>query len=200
MLTEAESKLTKQVAELFKENYRNGPLPSEAQCYQVAVEIIIVRNRNYKKTFPEDSAALRKRRTKVAATRRLIDHRKKVLAAQLESLRLPGWLEDYAHLDALEAALELATPALLQPFDPLAGERDAAWWHKAAFMISQRVRTALEQAGNTNISYQKDGDFLVVVVAALELAGIHYAHSTVAKVLAKTERVQVSRTVWRLGQ
>lgn len=200
MLTEAEVELTKQVAELFKGIYQSGPLPDETQCYPVAVMINIVRNSKYKKTFSKENAALRKRRAVITATRRLIHQHKKVLEAQLKSLKLPGWLEDYAHLELLERALERATPALLQPFDPLAGERNAAWWHKAAFMIAQRARTALEQAGNKNVSYQKNGDFVAVVVAALEIAGIHYAQSTVAKVLAKKEGVQISSTVRRLNQ
>ncbi len=200
MLTEAEVKLTNQVAEVFKAIWRNGPLPTNAEGYQVAVMINIVRNSKYKSTFKKGNAALRKRRAIVAATRRLIDRRRKTLEAQLEGLGLPGWIEDLEHLKALEVAVERATPALLQPFDHLAGERDSAWWHKAAVMIAQRVRTALEQAGNQNISYQKDGDFVLVVVAALELAGIHFAQSTVAKVLAKTEGVQISGTVWRINQ
>jgi hypothetical protein len=187
-LTEAEMTLTKQVAELFKANYRSGPLPNEAQCYQVAVVINNVRISKYKETFKKENTALRKRRAVVAATSRLIDHQKKILQAQLESLRLRGWLQDFANLEALEAVLERATPALLRPFDPLAGERDSAWWHKAAFMIAEQARMALGEAGNDNISSQKDGDFVVVVVAALELAGVHYAQSTVAKVLAKTNQ------------
>jgi hypothetical protein len=187
-LTQAEANLTKQVAELFKATYRGGALPNEVQCYQIAVMINIVRNSNYKEQFKNENEALRKRRAIVAKTSRLIDDHRTALKVQLEILRLPGWLEDLAHLEALEAALEVATPALLRPFDPLAGERDSAWWHKAALMIAQRARTALEQAGNNKISHQKDGDFVVFVVAALELAGIHYAQSTVAKVLAKTNQ------------
>jgi hypothetical protein len=192
MLTEAELELTKQVADLFKSNYQHGPWPNEAQCYPVAVMINIVRrSKQYEEDFKKGNVQLRERRAVVEATRRLIDDQKQFFNFHLETykpLRLSGWLEDLANLEALEVALERATPALLEPFDPLAGERDKAWWHKAAFMIAQRARTALEESGHPKVSHQKHGEFVVVVAAALKLAGINYAPTTVATVLAKANQ------------
>jgi predicted deacetylase len=108
------------------------------------------------------------------------------LEAQLDMIKLPGWLEDAANLHALEAALERATPALLRPFEPLAGERDKSWWYKAAFMIAERAREALERAGHESVSSQKHGDFVIVVAAALKLAtGKDFKPETVSGVLAK---------------
>ena len=192
MLTEEELQLTKQVAVLFRSIYKDGPWPTEAQCYPVAVMINIVRqNKQYEENFKKGNVQLRQRRAIVNATSRLIDQQKQIFKSNLDlfaPLRLHGWVEELANLEALEAALERATPALLAPHDPLAGERDKAWWHKAAVMIAQRSRTALEETGHEKVSYQKHGEFVVVVTAALKLAGIRYAPTTVAAVLAKTNQ------------
>jgi hypothetical protein len=189
MLTEAEVELTKQVTDLFKSNYEHGPWPTEAECYPVAVMINIVRqSKKYEENLKKENVRLRQRRAVVEATRRLIDDQKQFFKSHLDTfapLRLHGWVEQLANLEAAEAALERATPALLAPFDPMAGERDKAWWHKAAFMIAQRARTALEESGHPRVSYQKHGEFVVVVAAALKLAGIKCAPTTVATVLAK---------------
>jgi hypothetical protein len=192
MITEQELELTRQVGDLFKSNYKDGPWPTEAQCYPVAVMINIVRhNKQYEENFKKGNVKLRQRRAVVSATRRLIDEQKRLFKSHLDlfaPLRLHGWVEELANLEALEAALERATSALLAPYDPLAGERDKAWWHKAAVMIAQRARTALEEAGHDRVSYQKHGEFVVVVTAALKLAGIKYAPTTVAAVLAKVNQ------------
>jgi hypothetical protein len=191
MLTEAELKLTKQVAELFKKNYRRGPWPNDAQCYPVAAIINVVRNsKGYRETFIEGNVTLRGRRAVVEATRRLLDNQKKILNTQLDSfkpLRLSGWVEDLSNLRALDVALERATPALLRPFNPLAGERNKAWWHEAAYMIAERARTAVEEARRKPASIQKHGAFVKVVTDALKLAtGEDFEPATVASALAKT--------------
>jgi hypothetical protein len=149
--------------------------------------INVVRNsKRYKEDFIKENDSLRKRRSVVGATKRLLNHQKKVLETQLQSIQLPGWMEDAANLQALETALERATPALLRPFDPLAGERDKAWWHKAARMIALEVRMALIRAERKTISFQKHGAAVEVVAAALRLAiGKEFDPTTVAEVLAK---------------
>jgi hypothetical protein len=178
-------KLTKQVAELFKASFQRGPWPNETQCYSVAIWIDIVqKSKQYKKNFVQENARLRRRRAVIQEMKRLINQQKHV---QLAGLQLSSWLEDDENLKALEVALEQATPALLRPFDPLAGERDKAWWHKAARMIAQKAQAALEQAGHKKVSFQKHGPFVEVVAAALKLAiGEDFEPATVASVLAKT--------------
>src|SRR5712672_2577577 len=133
LLTAPDLELVKQVAALFKSNYRRGPWPSESDCYRLAVVITIIRERkSYKKSFVQENKRRSDRRTVIQAMKRLIKSKKKTLMAQLEGLKLPAMVEDAKNLEWLEVALELAEPALLQPFDPLAGTRNAAWWHKAA--------------------------------------------------------------------
>jgi hypothetical protein len=185
--SDIEATLTKQVAELFKANYKNGPWPDETLCYPIAVMINVVRNsKQYKEVFIKENRLRRDRRAIVEATKRLINDQQIVLKAQLDGIKLPGWLEDAASLQALEVALERATPALLRPFEPLAGERDKSWWYKAAFMIAERAREALERAGHESVSSQKHGDFVIVIAAALKLAtGEDFKPETVSDVLAK---------------
>jgi hypothetical protein len=186
-ISDIEAELTKRVVELFKANFERGPWPGEVECYPVAVAIYVVRNsKQYREKFIEENRARRHRRAVVEAAKRLIDDQMKVLAAQLDMIKLPGWLEDAANLQALEAALERATPALLRPFEPLAGERDRTWWYKAAVMIADRSREALRLAGHETVSSQKHGDFVQVVAAALKLAtGKNFKPETVGDVLAK---------------
>jgi hypothetical protein len=191
MITEAELELTKQVAKLFKANYTRGPWPNEMQCYPVAVAINVIRNNEqYREEFAEENVSLRERKTVVEAIGRLINNQKRILNTQLEQfkpLRLSNWVEDLASLDALEITLKAAVPALLQPFDPLAGERDMAWWHKAARLIAEKAQVALKEAGHKKVSSQKHGPFVRVVADALRLAtGQDFEPGTVASVLAKT--------------
>ena len=131
----------------------------------------------------QENARLRRRRAVIQEMKRLIDQQKHIQPA---GLQLSSWLEDDENLKALEGALEKATPALLRPFDPLAGERDKAWWHKAARMIAYHAEEAVKSAGRKTVSFQKHGDFVKVIAAALNLAtGEDFAPETVAGVLTK---------------
>jgi len=88
---------------------------------------VVPTSKGYKETFIKGNVTLRERRAVVEKMSRLIDDQKRILNAELEAfkpLRLSGWIENLAYLEELETALGRATPALLQPFDPLAGERD----------------------------------------------------------------------------
>jgi hypothetical protein len=185
LVTKADIKLTKQVAEFFKSNYRNGPWPSVSDCYGLAVAISIIKNaKSYKKTFEQENERRSDRRATIQSMKRLIRAKKIFLMGQLEGLQLPGMMEDVNNLNRLELALEQAESALLQPFDPLAGTRNAAWWHKAARMIAQQVHSALTQTGRKRISFQKHGAGVGVVVDALKLAtGEDFEPATVASVL-----------------
>jgi hypothetical protein len=194
-----EQGLSKRVAELFKASYKRAPWPDESQCYPLAVVITVIRNgKSYRTNFERESELRRGRRAVVQATKRLIKDQRKILSVQLASLQLPGWMEDAKNLELLEAALEQATPALLRPFDPQAGRRSGAWWHKAARMIAWEVEAILreverkelerKQISRKNhrkkISFQKHGAAVNVVVGALKLAiGKELEPATVADVL-----------------
>lgn len=176
--------LTDKVRELFKENYKRGTLPNQAQCYSLATLIRMIQaNKSYKANFAGRNLVLRKRRALIQAMKRCIAQQRSELSERLGSgARLPGWQDD-KHLEALAAALDKATPALL-PSDPLAGERDKGWWHKAARMIDERAETALMQAGHKKISRHKHGAFVHVVTGALKLAiCMDFKPETVAAVL-----------------
>lgn len=182
--------LCEQVAKLFRASYQRGPWPKADQCYDLAIMICTIRNsKSYRKDFERHNRTLRRRRAIIEATKQLIKEQQKSVNDQLAVLRLPGPLQHARALAALEAALEQATPALLQPFDPLAGQRDKAWWHKAARMIAERTQNVLIQAKNKKLSRHKHGAFVKVVAGALKLAiGKDFDLATIANVLTTTSK------------
>jgi hypothetical protein len=183
-----EQGLSKQVAELFKANYKRPPWPDEIYCYPIAVVITNIRDdRSYRREFEQENRLRSPRRAVIQAVQRLIEIQKKNSELQLVGgLRLQGVVEDIKNLVSLAAALEQATPALLRPFDPFAGEREGAWWHKAARMIAYHAEEAVKRAGRKTVSFQKHGAFVKVIAAALNLAiGEDFEPETVAGVLKK---------------
>ena len=195
--TGVEQGLCEQVAQLFKANYKRAPWPDESQCYPVAVVITVIRNsKSYKKNFERENKLRRGRRAAVQAMERLIQAQKKILSLQPGGLQLHGWLEDARNIELLEVALKQTKPALLRPFDPLDGKRIGGWWHRAARMIAREVEEILQMRGREidpmrktkrkNVSFQKHGAAVGVVVGALKLAiGKEFDRVTVADVLTK---------------
>jgi hypothetical protein len=156
--------LSNRVAKLCEETYSREPLLRADQCYPVAIIISVIRDRkSYREDFERENRALRRRRADVEKFKRLIKMQKQ----KFPILALPLPLRE---LEELEALLERTTPALLSPFDPLAGKRDKAWWHKAAHLIADRAESALVLAGHKKISKQKHGPFVKLVAGLLELA------------------------------
>jgi hypothetical protein len=175
------------VVELFKKHWRHRPCPREAQCYALAVWIIIIRDTSpsYKKNFWQRNIQLRKNRPVIEAMKRLIKQRQAELDELLRLSNLAGCRAQERNLfEAFEAAIDKATPTLL-PSDPLAGRRDSAWWHKAARLIADEVKSALVQAGNREeeLSFAKDGPLVRVVAGCLKLAGITQQETTIAAAL-----------------
>jgi hypothetical protein len=185
--------LTMEIAELFKAIYKRGPWPNEIQCYPLAVIIGVIRNnesdkKSYKKDFERDNRPLRKRRA-------FVKKMKQYVTAQ-QTLGPSISLQEAEALGALETALEKATSALLAPFDPLAGERNKAWWHKAARTIAEQAETALIQAGHKNLSKQKHGAFVKVVADLLKLAtGEDFEPVTIAHVLTNFRQLSLAKLV-----
>jgi hypothetical protein len=175
------------VAELFKEHWLPRPCPTEAQCHDLAGWISTIRNADpsYKKSFQQRNIQLRKNRSVIEAMRRLI---KEQQAAFDKLLRLNNLADccvsERASLEAVEAAIDKAMPTLL-PSDPLAGQRDNAWWHKATSVIADEVESALVQAGNggEEFSFAKGGPLVRIVAGCLKLAGINKEETTIAAVL-----------------
>jgi hypothetical protein len=174
----------KDVADLFKKHCHRSPGLRESECYGVAVTINTIRNRKtYKQELEQQNVALRKRRRIVDAFKRLLEGQQNKID-RASALRFLGWRQDIQNFKELAAALEKAEVALLAPFDPLAGQRGRAWWHKAARMIAEEIKTALLQAGKSEISFAKGGPFVKVVTDALTLAtGQVYEQGAVARVL-----------------
>jgi hypothetical protein len=178
--------VTVRVVELFKEHWLRERCPTEVQCYELAVWIGIINaaNPSYQENFRQQNIQLRKDRSIVEAKKRLVERKQ----AELRELRclsnLPDYVRGVENLEALAAAIDEAIPTLL-PSDPLAGERDSAWWHKAARLIAGEVIKALVQAGNgtEKLSFAKGGPLVRIVAGCLKLAGINKAETTIAAVL-----------------
>ena len=151
------------VVALFKQNMKRGPWPDESQCYRLANAITIVANSASLKANNERKG-FRERRAIYNSMLRLV-HKQKA-AQHIEGLRLPG----YVSLEVLEEALVRAKDSVLAPFDPLAGERRGAGWHKAARFMAPHAEAALRAAGRT-VSRDKRGPLVKVIAGALELAG-----------------------------
>jgi hypothetical protein len=111
----------------------------------------------------------RRRRATISSMQRLIRDQQKYDPSP--GLRLPGGIAATQALEDLDKALERARSALLAPFDPLAGERRGAAWHKPARFIAGRVEEALIRAGHKKVSFDKHGPLVRVVIGALVLAG-----------------------------
>lgn len=169
--------IIKDVAEQFE--IHREPWPDENQCYSLAICVQVIRDRKkYKEDFERDNRPLRKRRAFVKSMKQFVKKQ--------QSLGTAISLQDAEDLAVLEKALENATSALLAPFDPRAGVRDKAWWHKAAGMIAEHTEATLVQAGHKRISKQKHGAFVNVVAGLLKLAtGEDFEPATIAHVLTQ---------------
>jgi hypothetical protein len=159
---------TGQVAGLFRQNFKRGPWPKEFQCYHLRNDINVVRNAEPAKVLNNDES-YRRRRAIISSVQKLIREQREY--APFPGLRFLEQIEAADQLDALEKALERARPALMGPFDPIAGERRGAAWHKPARFIARRAKTALMAAGHKKVSVQKHGDFVAFMVEAMVLAG-----------------------------
>jgi len=98
--------------------------------------------------------------------KQLVSQRLELVRGQYQGLRLP----DLVQLEALETMLEVSRDAFLGTFDPMAGRRRGAEWHKPARYLAGYAVTALGQV-KRKVSLDKRGPFVCVVAAALELAG-----------------------------
>jgi len=155
-----------QVAALFKQSFKRPP--TMAQCYHLMNDINIVRNAQPAKVLNDDRS-YRRRRAIISSMQKLIREQRKY--DPFPGLRFASQIEAAAQLDALEKALDQAWPALMAPFDHLAGQRRGAAWHKPARFIARRAKVALMAAGHKKVSVQKHGDFVAFMVEAMVLAG-----------------------------
>jgi hypothetical protein len=151
------------VVALFKQTMKRGPWPNESQCYRLANAITIVANHALPKANNE-LKGYRKRRAIYTAMLKLV--RKQKVDQSIEGLRLPGFVS----LEGLEEALLRAKDSVLAPYDPLAGERRGAGWHKAARFMAPHAEDALRAARRT-VSRDKRSPLVKVIAAALKLAG-----------------------------
>jgi hypothetical protein len=94
-------------------------------------------------------------------------HEQKKAHDVLEGLRMPSLII----VERFEKQLESAKEALLHPYDPLAGTRRGAEWHKPARHLAIYAERALRSAGHKSVSKGKNSAFVRVICDALELAG-----------------------------
>jgi hypothetical protein len=174
----------KAVTKLFEDNYENGPIPSAAQSQSFKIALVAVLNQ----PVPEannSKAGFRRRLGIYNSMLRLVQEQKKVLDPFDGDLRLPSLLK----VEKFEKQLEAAKEDLLHPYDPQAGLRKGAEWHKPARYLACKAEEALRLAGHKRISKDKHGPFIGLICDALVLAGQDGANGrapeTVAAALAQ---------------
>ena len=150
------------VAALFRQNYKQGPWPSETKCYRLANAIEIVLNASPPKANNDDPG-YRQRKAIFNAMAKLIQERKD---AQFPGLRFPPLIA----LERLEKAMNDARDAVLAPSNSMAGERRGAEWHQPARFLGHWVAETIRQTGQA-VSVDKHSPFVGVVCDALALAG-----------------------------
>jgi len=125
------------VSELFaKHCRRRRPLPRPYQCQGLATTINVIchDNRRNGKSYRHIFEQQNKRRSE---DRPLIEWLEKRIEEKREEFELLNYPQG---IDALEITMASLSP----PTDPLVGQRNSAWWHKAALMIATGVKDIME--------------------------------------------------------
>jgi hypothetical protein len=171
------------VAKLFKDNYKRGPIPNDLQADYFRNAINAVLNQP---TPPSNHSkkGYRRRLATYNAMLRLVREQKKAHDI-LPGLRLPSLII----VEQYEEQLQGAKYELLHPYDPLAGDRKKAEWHKPARYLAKYAEHALTLAGHKTIPKTKRSSFVRLICDALELAGQPCrTPEAVAHALAKSGR------------
>src|SRR6266404_743787 len=114
------------VTKLFEDNYTRRPIPNEVQADYFRNAINTVLNQPVPKSNNSKNG-FRCRLATYNAMLKLVHEQKKAHDV-LEGLRMPSLII----VERFEKQLESAKEALLHPYDPLAGTRRGAEWHKPA--------------------------------------------------------------------
>jgi hypothetical protein len=154
------------VTKLFTDNYKRGPIPTEMQAdyFRNAIHAVlnqpVPQSNNSNEGFAERLALYK-------AMMKLVQAQKIALDPFPGMLRFPNLIA----IERFEKQLEAARDVLLHPFDPEAGLRKGAEWHKQARYLAKWAEQALRNAGRKTVSINKNGPFVGLIRDALVLSG-----------------------------